>query len=185
MGRLPLEILGAHEQLVLSEIRMGPGMPGPAAHVHHHHSDGFLVLEGELMVRLGDGEVPLGAGSGVLIPPGVVHTVRNASEAEVLCLNYHAPGAGFDDYVRAGLEGDHEARARFDQHDPPADGGRPAGDATIADLAGGERLDSDALSIAEVALEPGALVESAADGSLTALYVVDGTRAVRFVAPST
>jgi mannose-6-phosphate isomerase-like protein (cupin superfamily) len=128
---LDLSILLASEPLVLSEIRMGPGEDGPAAHVHREHSDGFYVLEGELAVLLGSDWHRLGTGGAVLIPPGVVHTVRNASSASVRMLNLHAPGAGFDDYVRAGREGDRAARERFDQHPPPEDGGRPGTDATL------------------------------------------------------
>ena len=128
---LGLDILTAHENLVLSEIRLPPGADGPAAHIHNEHSAGFFVVEGELSVLLGRDWHRLGAGGGVLIPPRVVHTIRNDSDAPVRTLNIHVPGAGFDDYVRAGREGDREARARFDQEPPPEDGGRPASDATL------------------------------------------------------
>lgn len=176
MGRVPLAILGAHENIVVSEIALGPHGDGPGAHVHHHHSDAFYVLEGELTVRLGDGERPLAAGGFVRIPPNVVHTVRNASGAPVRMLNIHAPGMGFDDYVRAGIEGDHEARARFDQHPPPEDGGRPAEDAAVfepgeSDDAGG------AFSLREVTAAPGDPT-AAAEARRTAaegLYVLEGT----------
>lgn len=136
-----LVIKGAHEHVVVSEIRLSPGTPGPAAHVHHHHSDAFYVLEGELTVRLGDEERPLDPGGFVRIPPNVVHTVRNASEAAPLrVLNVHAPSMGFDDYLRAGRDGDQAGRERFDQHEPPADGGRPAADARVLAKGEGEPL---------------------------------------------
>ena len=135
-----IRLLAGGEHVVVSEIRLGPGNEGPAPHIHHTHSDGFFVLEGELTLRLGDGEQQLTEGGFVMIPPGVVHTVRNTGDADVLLLNVHAPGAGFDSYLRAGRDGDNEARARFDQHEPPADGGRPASDAKVVPPGEGERL---------------------------------------------
>ena len=133
-------ILGAEERLVLSRFRLDAGMPGPAPHVHHHHADAFYVLEGELTVRLGDEEAAIGAGGFVRIPPNVVHTYRNHSDAPVRGLNLHAPATGFDAYLRAGRDGDEEARRRFDQHEPPPDGGRPGSDAKVLAAGEGEQL---------------------------------------------
>ena len=135
-----IHLLAGTERVVLSEIRLAPGNDGPAAHVHETHSDAFYVLDGELTVRLGDEELELAAGGFVAIPPGVVHTVRNASDADVLMLNVHAPGAGFDSYLRAGRDRDRAARDAFDQHEPPADGGRPATDARVVPPGDGETL---------------------------------------------
>ena len=50
-------------------------------------------------------------------------------------LNFHAPGCGFADYLRG--------RGDFDQHPPPADGGRPASDALVGRPASGERFQRD------------------------------------------
>jgi mannose-6-phosphate isomerase-like protein (cupin superfamily) len=133
-----ITLLAGGEHVVVSEIRLGPGNDGPAPHIHHTHSDGFYVLEGELTVRLGDAEHQLGRGGFVTMPPGVVHTVRNTTDTDVRVLNVHAPGAGFDDYLRAGRDGDQETRERFDQDDPPADGGRDPGDAALVQPGDGE-----------------------------------------------
>jgi quercetin dioxygenase-like cupin family protein len=135
-----MSILGVDERLVVSEMRLGAGADGPRAHVHHTHSDGFWVLDGELTVLLGEDEHALPAGGFVSIPPNVVHTVRNASDADVRALNLHAPSAGFEDYLRAGRDGDVERRREFDQHEPPEDGGRPASDARLLGPGEGEAL---------------------------------------------
>jgi mannose-6-phosphate isomerase-like protein (cupin superfamily) len=119
------EIKVARPELVMTETILGAGKIGTEPHVHHHHADAFYVLEGELRVALGAEERALGVGDFVLIPPHVAHGFRNAGEADVRYLNIHAPGAGFDEYVRGRL-GD-----AFDQHDPPAGGGRPASEAII------------------------------------------------------
>jgi quercetin dioxygenase-like cupin family protein len=172
-----IELLSGGEDLVVSLIRLGPGNVGPAAHIHHEHSDGFYVLEGELTLRLGDGERQLGAGGFVLIPPGVVHTVRNpeGAAADVLLLNLHAPGADFDGYLRAGRDGDHDRRERFDQSEPPADGGRPASDATLVEDAGDGEYAIDDVALAVTTLAPGAEHPL---GERAVVYVLDGELAV-------
>jgi quercetin dioxygenase-like cupin family protein len=138
-----VEILADHASLNATWSRFGPGRDGADLHVHRHHSDLFYVLDGELTVRLGPGgdEVTVPAGSVARVPPMVVHGFRNASDADVRYLNFHAPGCGFADYMR-GLRD--KRRVAFDQHEPPADGGRPASEAQIA-----ERADVEAISILE------------------------------------
>ena len=83
----------------MSEITFPAGMAGPPPHVHHHTTDTFYVLEGTLHVRVGDDELDLVAGSYALVPPGVVHTFANTSEASVRFLNINSPG-GWELYLR-------------------------------------------------------------------------------------
>ena len=107
--------------------RFGPGRDGADLHVHHHHTDMFYVLAGEFTLRLGPAgeEVAAPAGTFMRVPPLVVHGFRNASDAELRFLNLHMPGMGFAAYMRDLRDG---RKAAYDQHDPPADGGRdPAG----------------------------------------------------------
>jgi quercetin dioxygenase-like cupin family protein len=121
-----IRILGELEELIVSWFRYEPGEHGPDAHVHHHHTDAFYVLEGEVEFTLGPELRTLTAGPGTFAaaPPNVVHTFRNASEASAIFLNLHVPSSGFGDHMRGRNPG-------FDQHDPPADGGRPFGDAVF------------------------------------------------------
>ncbi len=158
-----VEILSDDESLNATWSRFGPHREGADLHVHHHHTDFFYVLEGELTVRLGleDRNVTVPAGTLARVPPLVVHGFRNGSEAQVRYLNFHAPGQRFADYLRAMRDG---RSFSYDQHEPPADGGRPAteavvgGDGFVAERPGlrVELLaDIEAIGIAEVRSEPG------------------------------
>jgi mannose-6-phosphate isomerase-like protein (cupin superfamily) len=64
-------------------------------HAHDDEDDAFLVLEGELTFEFDDGPVAAGAGTFVLVPPGVEHGFANHGSERVRMLNIHAP-AGFD-----------------------------------------------------------------------------------------
>ena len=98
---------------------------GPDRHVHHHHGDGFLVVEGQLVFELGPEaeDVPGAPGTFVFSPPGVAHTFRNAVDAPTRFVNIHVPGCGFGDHMRG--------KPGFDQHDPPAGGGRSLSEAVM------------------------------------------------------
>ena len=120
-----LRILVETEQVIVTWFRYEPGEEGPEPHVHHHHTDAFYVLEGEVEFGLGP-EVKRftgAAGTYAAAPPDVVHTFRNSSDATAIFLNIHAPSMGFGDVIRG------RGREGFDQHDPPPDGGRPLEDA--------------------------------------------------------
>jgi quercetin dioxygenase-like cupin family protein len=95
------------------------------------------------------------------VPPLVVHGFRNGSDAELCYLNFHAPGVGFADYLRAMRDGN---SVSFDQHPPPPDGGRPRTEAVV----GGEGFvserpglrvalltDTEEIGISEAWSEPG------------------------------
>jgi|SRR5215211_4668616 len=118
--RETLLIRTGRPEFVVTESRYEPGAHGPDPHIHRHHVDAFWILAGRLAFPLGpDGhEVEAGAGSFVLVPPNVVHTFRNPGPEQARYLNFHAPGMGFDTYLRSGFE------IAYDQVDPPPDGGR-------------------------------------------------------------
>jgi mannose-6-phosphate isomerase-like protein (cupin superfamily) len=163
-----VEILSEDDSLHATWSRFGAGRDGADLHVHRHHSDLFYVLDGELTVKLGaDGdEVTVRAGSVARVPPLVVHGFRNASDADVRYLNFHVPGCGFADYMR-GLRD--KRRVAFDQHEPPADGGRSPGEAQVADRAAVEaisvveRTDSETAHVHERAVESLYVLEGAVD----------------------
>lgn len=168
-----VELLCDDDALHATWSRFGPGRDGADLHVHYRHSDLFYVLAGELTLRLGveDRSVVAPAGSLVHVPPLVVHGFRNAGDAELRYLNFHAPGSGFADYMRArrdGLEGS------FDQHDPPADGGRSPEDARIGEAA----LVADEIEVHERLLEPGAALQAPPARRLLCLYVLEGLLAL-------
>jgi mannose-6-phosphate isomerase-like protein (cupin superfamily) len=159
-----VEILTDHETLHATWSRFGPHRDGADPHVHRRHTDVFYVLGGELTIRLGreDEAVVAPAGTLARVPAMVVHGFRNATDGEVRYLNFHAPGTGFADYMRALRDG---RTPDFDQEPPPADGVRPASEAVVGraevlpDGPGGARVvllaDTPEVAIAEMAGEPG------------------------------
>jgi quercetin dioxygenase-like cupin family protein len=117
------------DEVVISEFFYGPGERGAKPHVHHDHADAFLVVEGELTVTIGDGQLRAPAGTLVVLPPNVVHGFDNDGEESMLVYNFHLPASGFGDYLRG-------RNPDFDQHDPPADGGADPASAVAVRLSG-------------------------------------------------
>jgi mannose-6-phosphate isomerase-like protein (cupin superfamily) len=162
--RETLRIKVGRPEMVVTETRYDAGERGPDPHVHHHHVDAFWVLEGRLSFALGPGgeEVEGGAGSFALVPPGVVHTFRNPGPGAARFLNFHAPGMGFDTYLRSGFQ------IPYDQHDPPADGGRPTDGVILRRPGEGEGV---ALGPSSASIKAGG---DDAIGSLTVMEAVLG-----------
>ncbi len=169
-----LEILAEHDGLHATWSRFGPGREGADLHVHRRHTDIFYVLEGELTVRLGPAgkAVVVPAGTLARVPPLVVHGFRNASDAELRYLNFHAPGTGFADYMRALRDG---RTLSYDQEPPPADGGRPAAEAAVEG-----RVDVEEVGIAEASGGPGDAAQEphVHRSRLESLYVLEGELAL-------
>jgi quercetin dioxygenase-like cupin family protein len=129
-----LRLLADLDQLALTWFRYPAGEDGPERHIHKTHTDAFYMLSGEVSFRVGPDETHVvrgQAGTFVAAPIGVVHTFANESSEEATFLNVHAPNAGFADMLRARRDGRDEDADRFDQHPPPADGGRPLSDAIV------------------------------------------------------
>jgi quercetin dioxygenase-like cupin family protein len=87
------------DSFYLGEVVVEPGFPGPPPHRHRRLHDMFYVLDGMLTLQLGDETLELGPGSFVCVPPGVVHTFSNRSDAPVKLLNFNTP-AGWEHYMR-------------------------------------------------------------------------------------
>jgi quercetin dioxygenase-like cupin family protein len=93
-------ILTARPELCVFAFEAEPGYVGPGPHFHKRHTDSFYVLEGELEFELDGERVAAPADTWVAATPGVVHTFRNARDERVRFVNVHAPGVGFDEYMR-------------------------------------------------------------------------------------
>jgi mannose-6-phosphate isomerase-like protein (cupin superfamily) len=130
------EIKVGRPELVLTEARYAPGDTGPDPHVHHDHVDSFFVLEGELEWRVGPELEPHtgGAGSFVSVPRDVLHTFRNPGPGEARFLNLHAPGLGFERYLRGDFPD-------FDQHYQPEGSGLPPDGVILLGPGEGERVE--------------------------------------------
>ena len=85
--------------LAITEVTVPPGFPGPVRHRHAATFDIFYVLDGELTLRLEEGERRLGPGGFALVPPGTIHTFANPGGKPTRFLNIHQP-SGFEQYVK-------------------------------------------------------------------------------------
>ena len=167
-----VEILSDGEAVVATWTRYATHREGADLHIHRRHTDLFYVLAGELTVRLGaaDEQVAVPAGTLVRVPPLVVHGFRNGGDGELRYLNIHAPGERFAGYLRAMRDG---RSFEFDQEPPPAEGGRPIGDAMLrAGGALGLLADVDEVAIAELSSVSGG--EHVHTRHLEAFYVLEG-----------
>ena len=184
-----IRILADGEQVTITWTRYEPGEEGPAPHIHRHHTDSFYVLEGELEFGLGPTveKIDGAAGTFVAAPPHVVHTFKNTSDATAVFLNIHAPSMGFGDMLRARRDGRDEDAEKFDQFDPPDDGGRPFEDAIVCGPEEGERLAREAgvnvikaelleISFFDLTYDPGweGVDPHTHDDHVDSFYVLDG-----------
>jgi len=81
--------LGAiDDDFVVAEWQDPGGPPGPPRliaplHLHHRDDEAWYVLEGSLLVQVGNQVIEARAGSGVLVPKGTPHTYWNPSPGVV------------------------------------------------------------------------------------------------------
>ena len=74
------------------EDTLQPWQPGPPLHLHPVWDEAFYVLEGTLMVRIGDEQREVASGSFVWIPRGTPHAFANASGTPTRLLGLATPG---------------------------------------------------------------------------------------------
>ncbi|WP_431042413.1 cupin domain-containing protein [Streptomyces sp. P1-3] len=101
------------------EFTLEPGIVGARPHVHHAHDEYFYVLEGELTLHDGEGEVTVGPGNLMSAVRGTPHGFRNAGTETCRALCLYTP-AGYEGYFRevhaavaAGAEVTDELLAEF------------------------------------------------------------------------
>src|SRR5579872_4957271 len=81
----------------LLDYELAPGFAALPPHVHHQEDEAAYVLEGRLLVRVGETERLVGPGEFVLLPRGTVHAQRNPGPVPVRFLMLLIP-AGFEQY---------------------------------------------------------------------------------------
>lgn len=70
-----------------------PTEPGAVPlHIHHENDEGFFVLEGELLLQVGDSRHWLTSGSYAYGPRGVPHAYRNIGDGPARMLVIYTPG---------------------------------------------------------------------------------------------
>jgi mannose-6-phosphate isomerase-like protein (cupin superfamily) len=101
-GPVPVKAGAAQTNGLLSvfEGRLPPRSEGPPMHVHTRDDEAMYVLEGELVVRLGDETHRVAAGSFVWMPRDVPHGFSNASDVPVRVLGIGVPG-GIEELLAA------------------------------------------------------------------------------------
>lgn len=67
-------------------------------HVHHHADEFVYVLDGAMEVDFDGATYRLTAGMSALLPHGIPHALRNASQPPARCLQISSPG-GWDEFM--------------------------------------------------------------------------------------
>ena len=107
---------------------VGPGTAGAGPHYHRERDEFFYVLDGEVVLRIGEERHIARAGTFAFVPRETIHGFHNASSESATLLVMHHP-AGFERYFEemqqlAGRHGGREDRAalaaRFDVIPVPA-----------------------------------------------------------------
>jgi uncharacterized cupin superfamily protein len=110
------------------EGRVPPATMGAGPHYHRGRDEFFYVLEGELVLLIGDERHTARAGTFAFIPRETIHGFHNASAESATLLVMHHP-AGFEQFLEAmqdlaARRGGSEERAalcaRFDMIPAPA-----------------------------------------------------------------
>jgi uncharacterized cupin superfamily protein len=111
------------------EGRVPPGTVGAGPHYHRERDEFFYVLEGELVLRIGDEKHRARAGTFAFVPRETIHGFSNESGDGATILVVHHP-AGFEQFLEemwnlAAQRGSKEERAalaaRFDMIPVPAE----------------------------------------------------------------
>jgi quercetin dioxygenase-like cupin family protein len=125
-----ISLLVAREDLTITRARYAAREDIAGPHVHHAHTDAFYVLEGELAFQIGaEAEtITVSAGGFLAAPPGVAHSLRNASGRRARWLTIHAPDGGFAAFMRGLRDG---VGVDWDISAVPEGGGLPASEAIV------------------------------------------------------
>ncbi|KAK4190942.1 hypothetical protein QBC35DRAFT_460649 [Podospora australis] len=81
-------------------IEVPAGKSGPPMHWHRFHDELFFITKGAMTFVTPDGEITASAGDMMTVPPGAVHTFRNASETEDCAAYMTATPGYYVDYFR-------------------------------------------------------------------------------------
>lgn len=109
------------------EGHVEPGAVGAGPHFHREHDEMFFVLNGEIVLSIGEEAYTGRPGTFALVPRGTIHSFHNAASQSASLLVMHHPG-GFERYLEevqplAARHGSSEERealaAQFDMFPPP------------------------------------------------------------------
>ncbi|KAK5653379.1 hypothetical protein OQA88_9072 [Cercophora sp. LCS_1] len=81
-------------------LEVPAGKSGPPMHWHRFHDELFFMTKGALTFVTPEGEVVAKTGDLMTVPPGAVHTFKNASETEDAACYMTATPGHYVDYFR-------------------------------------------------------------------------------------
>ncbi len=84
-------------RFAIVEHPLAPGTLGGPSHVHHNEDEASYVLEGEIMVQIGDQLIQASSGTLIFKPKGISHTFWNQGSVPARILEIISP-AGFEKY---------------------------------------------------------------------------------------
>lgn len=93
----------------VEEAVLPPGGPGPYRHYHPHLAEAFYVLEGELLLQIGERVERAGAGTFAFCPVGCVHAFRAAGRDVTRVLIMALPPVASEGYFRELAKLPHDA----------------------------------------------------------------------------
>ena len=74
------------------ENSLEPWASGPVLHTHSREDEGLYVVQGRLLLQLGDDRFELGAGCFAWLPRNVPHAFANAAAETVKIIGFATPG---------------------------------------------------------------------------------------------
>jgi mannose-6-phosphate isomerase-like protein (cupin superfamily) len=86
--------------LTVSDGVLGPRTAGPTLHVHDESDECFYVVQGRLLIQVGEQRHELGAGCFAWLPRQVPHTFANVSDDPVHIVGIVVPG-GIEEFFAA------------------------------------------------------------------------------------
>ncbi len=99
-GRVLARTASTGGVIAMEEGVLEPGRPGPYRHYHPNMAEAFYVLEGELLLQIGDHIERAGAGTFAFCPAGCVHAFRAAGTQPARVLIMAIPPALSEGYFR-------------------------------------------------------------------------------------
>ncbi|KAK0640928.1 RmlC-like cupin domain-containing protein [Cercophora newfieldiana] len=91
-------------------LEVPAGKSGPPMHWHRFHDELFFITKGKMTFVTPDGELEAKAGDLMTVPPGAVHTFKNASETEDCACYMTATPGHYVDYFRMLAKATEEGR---------------------------------------------------------------------------
>jgi quercetin dioxygenase-like cupin family protein len=78
--------------LTVTDGVLGPRTAGPPLHVHDETDESFYVIEGHMLIQVGEERHDLGPGCFAWLPRQIPHTYANASDSPVHVVGCSVPG---------------------------------------------------------------------------------------------